>query len=145
MAIKYLTRLTAHLIANGVAVVGVDSDGLVSPSNLQSAADPIIAAFDDSDAAQLAWENLQARTTAQAQLDTDKSAALKISRAVAALTIDEINTLRQWLVSFKTEVAAATNLADLKTRVATLPNTPDRTLAQAVTAIKNKIDAGTVE
>jgi hypothetical protein len=61
-------------------------------------------------------------------------------RALAKIMIDEINVLSQWLASFKVEVAAATNLADLKTRVAGLPATPDRTLAQAKTAYKNLID-----
>lgn len=68
-----------------------------------------------------------------------------IQRAVADIARDEINILRQWLASFKIEVAAATNLADLKTRVATLPATPDRTLAQLRTAIKNRIDSGSID
>ena len=61
-------------------------------------------------------------------------------RALAKVLVDEINVLRQWLASFKTEVAAASNLADLKTRVAGLPATPDRTLVQAKTAYKNLLD-----
>ena len=66
-------------------------------------------------------------------------------RGTLLVAVDEINLLRQWLVAFKAEVAAATSLADLKTRVATLPNMPDRTVAQARNAIHAKIDAGEVD
>ncbi len=66
-------------------------------------------------------------------------------RAVAGILVDEINVLRQWLASFKVEVVAASNLADLKTRVAGLPATPDRTLAQAKTAYQNKVDSGAAD
>ena len=65
-----------------------------------------------------------------------------VQRAVAKITMDELNILRAWLASFKTEVAAASSLADLKTRVASLPATPARTIAQLKTAIKNEIDSG---
>jgi hypothetical protein len=61
-------------------------------------------------------------------------------RAVAALTVDELNDLRAWITSFKAEVAAASSLADLKTRVAALPNLPQRTYAQARTAVRNAVD-----
>lgn len=63
-------------------------------------------------------------------------------RAVALILIDEINNIRQWTGSFKAQVALASSLADLKTRVATLPNMPDRTLQQFKTAYTNKIDNG---
>lgn len=69
----------------------------------------------------------------------------KLLRALADIIRDEINILRQWDAAFKVEVAAASNLADLKTRVATLPATPDRTLAQLKTAIQNRIDSGQVD
>lgn len=71
--------------------------------------------------------------------------ALKLLRAVAAVLVDELNIARGWTVSFKAEVAAAASLADLKTRVATLPTLNDRTLAQAKTAILNKIASGDVD
>ncbi len=66
-------------------------------------------------------------------------------RAFADVVKDEINTLRQWTVSFKAEVAAATNLANLQSRVATLPTLNDRTLSQLKTALDNKIDGGGVD
>jgi hypothetical protein len=67
------------------------------------------------------------------------------NRSIAKLIIDEINDLRQWLVSFKAAVAAATTLADLKTRVAALPNMPDRTMSQAKSAYKALIDSGVLK
>lgn len=66
-------------------------------------------------------------------------------RAVAAVATDEINLLRGWIVSFKTQVAASASLADLKTRVASLPNMPDRTLVQFRNAVGAKIDSGAVD
>ena len=67
----------------------------------------------------------------------------KLQRCIADIMKDEINIVRQWTVSFKIEVAAASTLADLKTRVATLPTLNDRTLAQLKTLIINKLNAGT--
>ncbi|SRR6266545_6597808 len=145
MALIHVARLHQAIIAGDVAIVGVDANGIVSPSNLQTAAQSIIDAFDDSDAAQLSFENTQARAEAGNAIDNNKDEEHKLIRAIAAVIIDELNVLREWDVSFKVEVAAATSLADLKTRVATLPDLSDRTLAQAVTAIKNKINAGTVD
>ena len=66
-------------------------------------------------------------------------------RAVAAVATDEINLLRAWVAAYKVEVAASTTLADLKTRVAALPNMPARTLTQVRSAVAAKIDAGTVD
>lgn len=61
------------------------------------------------------------------------------SRAIVAVLIDEINALRGWMTSYKADVAASTSLADLKTRVAALPNLPARTGAQAKSAIAAKV------
>jgi len=145
MAIKYVARLHSNIVTGGVAIVSVDLDGIVSPANLQAAAQPIIDAFDDSDAAQLAFDNIEARARASDDIDNNKAGLYKSLRAEAKLIVNEINILRQWIVAFKVEVAAATSLADLKTRVATLPNLPDRTFEQAKTAMKNEVTAGTVD
>ena len=66
-------------------------------------------------------------------------------RAFADIVKDEINILRQWDASFKVEVAAANNLANLKARVAGLPDLPDRNLAQLRAAIDARIDSGGVD
>ncbi len=68
-----------------------------------------------------------------------------ILRALADILVDEINVVRGWLQTFKAQTAAATSLANLQTRVASLPDTPDRTLLQFKNAIKTAIDAGTVD
>jgi hypothetical protein len=100
--------------------------------------------FEVRDRAGDAWATGQKRGEAKVQYDGLAKEG-KILRAVVLVTLDEVNTLRQWLASFKAEVAASTSLADLKTRVAGLPNTPDRTGAQARTAIRNRIDNGSAD
>lgn len=60
-------------------------------------------------------------------------------RAVAKLMIDEINVLRTWLRDFQSVIAAANNLSDVKTGVASLSGVPDRNLAQAKAAYKTLI------
>jgi hypothetical protein len=55
--------------------------------------------------------------------------------------MDEVNNLRGWIVSFKAATAASSSLADLKTRVAALPNMPDRTTNQLVTALSTTLDS----
>lgn len=99
----------------------------------------------------------QLAAVTQEQVDAAKSAKFKVLtkayhegvqaenvalRATVALVVDELNILREWLSDFKTEVAAATNLANLQTRIASLPNMQDRTYQQAKTAIKTLIDNG---
>jgi hypothetical protein len=66
-------------------------------------------------------------------------------RAVAAVTADEINLIREWLTTFKAQTALATNLANFQSRVAGLGNMPERTLAQVRAAVLAKIDAGAVD
>ncbi len=66
-------------------------------------------------------------------------------RAAAGVLVDEINALRQWDMSLKSAVAAAVSLANLQSLVAALPTLPDRTLAQAKTAIQNKITTGAAD
>lgn len=114
----------------------------VSPPNLQTAAQPIIDAFDGSQAAQDTWqaeENESTANTFMLALDPNSRAY----RAVAGIMVDEINALRDWITSLKAAVASATTLADLKNRVAALDDLPDRTLAQAKAAFINKINQGT--
>ncbi len=73
-------------------------------------------------------------------LDSTPEPMARLARAVSLVTLDEINLLRQWITSFKAAVAAASSLADLKTRVAALSNTPDRTPAQLRNAVRNRIE-----
>lgn len=63
----------------------------------------------------------------------------KLFKAFADILVDEHNIWRAWLRDFKIEVAAATSLADFKTRVAGMDDTPDRTLVQLRAAILARI------
>ena len=51
-----LIRLDDSIKAAGVAIIGIDTDGNVSPASLQAAAQPTINSFDTSQAAQDLWE-----------------------------------------------------------------------------------------
>lgn len=62
-------------------------------------------------------------------------------KAIALTLLDEINLLREWIASFKAAVAASTSLANLQTRVAALPDMPDRTVQQAIQAVRTKAGA----
>jgi hypothetical protein len=111
----------------------------------QADAQTALAAFDWSGSAQTAYDTVQARAPALTTLNSATDPPGKLARATAAVLVDELNDIREWIAAFKVQVAASTTLADLKTRVAALPNMPDRTLAQAKTAIGNKISTGTVD
>lgn len=88
-----------------------------------------------------------AQTDDENQQDADGAESLfithprnrKLMTAYSDIIKDELNLCRGWIMSFKAEVAAAANLGDLQTRVAGLPDLPDRTLAQLKTAIQNRI------
>lgn len=76
---------------------------------------------------------------------TDRQIIGDIVAALALLTLEEINVLRQWITSFKAAVAASTSLADLRTRVAALSNTPDRTRTQLLSAVTAKLSDGSLD
>lgn len=99
---------------------------------------------DAIDAAELVVETANIRISAKESVVGFSPNPL-FQRAFADIIKDEFNLLRQWTRDFKTEVAAATNLANLQTRVASLPTLNDRTLAQLKTAIQNRIDDTTVD
>lgn len=125
-----------------VVILGAASAIVVATEpEQQAAAEAWLAnTLDWSDAAELAW----VRGVTAALLDA-KDDVITLLRGTVAVTMDEVNDLRQWVMGFKAAVAGAGTLAALKTAVAALPNTPDRTLAQARTAVKNKVTAGLVE
>lgn len=104
----------------------------------------IVNNFDWSDAAHSVWLNLQNRSLAKTFLDST-GANEKLIRAVADILKDEINILRGWITDFKTDVAAAVSLADLKVRISANPDLQDRTLVQLKTAINSKIDSGSID
>jgi hypothetical protein len=108
------------------------------------AANAIIAAFADTPEAQAAWESDQAKATAHDSVDAIHADA-KLLRAFADILKDELNILRAWLTDWKADVAAASSLANLQTRMAANSDLPARTLAQLKTALKNRINDGTAE
>ncbi len=150
-SIELTDRLYSELQNSAISVDGISgvvspynpATVLVYPSNLQASAQATINAFDGSQAAQDAWNAIPQDRKSAVLLINLTDAHARAFRAIAALTVDEINTLREWIVSFQAAVAAATSLANLQTRVAALPNLPDRTLAQAKSAFINKVNSGT--
>ncbi len=145
MAIKHLSQLHNAILGAGVAIVSVNSDGVVSPAALQGTAQPTINAFDDSDAAEAARLNIAARSIAGTVVDTDKGPHAKLLRAITAVLLDEFNLHALKINGILDAVDGAASLAALKTAIAAIPDHPQRTLPQLVTAIKNKINAGTVD
>lgn len=99
---------------------------------------------DAVDAAEAAAAITATRTGAKNSLTGFNSASLA-DRAKLDIIKDEFNIIRKWTRDFKTEVVAATNLANLQARVATLPTLNDRTLDQIKTALQNRVDDGTVD
>lgn len=105
----------------------------------------ILAAWNPGDAAAYAtWLAGDLRGADAAGLDAPTGES-RVLRAVVKVLVDELNALRQWDTAFKAATAAATTLADLKARVAALPNLPDRTLAQARSAIVTAVNAGAAD
>ncbi len=150
-SIQLTDKLFSELQNAALAIDGIS--GVVSPwnpatvvifpSNLQASAQATINAFDGSQGAYDTW--VTTVTAAQKEAVTfmqRADAQSKAYRAIAALAIDEINTLREWIVSFQAAVAAATSLANLQARVAALPNLPDRTITQAKSAFIAKVNGG---
>lgn len=116
-------------------VTDAGEDVAPDPTGTTSVGDPFDVAT---------YRNTAARAPAAACYD-GTGAEAKALRALAGVLVDELNALRQWVTSFKAACAAATSFADQKTRIAALANVPDRTLAQAKTAIQNKVNAGAVD
>lgn len=88
------------------------------------------------------------RAAADALLASDPSPASKLTRAVVLTALGEFNLLRQRLTDQDAAVAAATSLADLKSRWAAVAgNDPmaQRTAAQLRAAVKAQIDGGSAD
>ncbi len=149
--IELTDRLYSELQNAALAVDGIS--GVVSPynpvtvvvypSNLQAAAQSTINAFDGSQGAQDAWNAIPQSQKDAILLINLLDSYPRAYRAIAAILVDELNTIRQWIVAFKAQVALASTLADLKTRVAGLPDLPNRTLPQAKSAFISKVNSGT--
>ena len=75
----------------------------------------------------------------------DAAAEHKLLRAALFVLVDELNLRTTSFNALLAAVAAATSLADLKTRVAAITPYPTRTMQQAITAVTNKIDSGAAD
>lgn len=85
------------------------------------------------------------RTKAEAMV-ADLKAQNKLLRAALLTMGDEINILRGVLRDLKANTAAAPNtVGGIKGAIAAIPVLPDRTKAQAITAITNKLNSGTAD
>lgn len=84
------------------------------------------------------WKEGQLRE-AKADYDGWKDVPREALVAYLKVALDENNALRAWVQGLKAAVSNATSLADLKVRVAALPNMPERTGAQLKQAISNKL------
>jgi len=91
-------------------------------------------------AAQLANVKTQAKATV-ADVEPDEQSLARATRALALVTLSEVNNLRQWDAALKSAAAGAGTFAQFKTVIAALPNTSDRTAAQLRQAIRDQIDA----
>lgn len=94
------------------------------------------------DSTNVVIDPIPSRTTAVDLFMNDPQATAKVERAVILTIIDELNNIRQWLTALKAANNTATTYATLKTGISGLSNMPDRTSAQAKTAVQNKITAG---
>jgi hypothetical protein len=110
--ITHIARLHTTIVSAGVAITGVGSNALVTPAALQAAAQPTINAFDDSPAAQLAFENTQARSLAAGDIEANKGPLYKLLRALAAVIIDEINPLRAVVIGAASQTWDPANMTN---------------------------------
>lgn len=99
---------------------------------------------DAVDVARAANKIAGTRTRAKSRFDGQTTSGQSL-RCLADITKREVNIVRGWLVDFKVEVAASTSLGDFQSRVAGLPDLPDRTLAQLKSQIQTCIDDGDVD
>ena len=99
------------------------------------------AAIDAINQAQIVPNN---RVQAIATKDDTSQEGMRL-RALILILLDELNVIRTWTRDFKIEVSQASSLANLKTRVATLPDLTNRTLAQAKTAYESHINNGNAD
>ncbi len=124
------------------AVVGV-------PERYWKVVEPNVLEFtqaekDAQDAAEAAAADTALRAGAVSLFDGQVPLPLS-KRGHANLVLREINILRGWIMDFKVEVAATSNLANFKSRIAGLPDLADRTMVQAKTQIAADINDGTVD
>lgn len=114
----------------------------VASSVQRMEAQTIADSFDWSPATHATWLANKMRAMDALLLEGLAAGEVRAMRALILVMIEELNAIRTWTRDFKTQTAAATNLANFQSRVASLPTLGDRTATQARTAIRDKINAG---
>lgn len=117
----------------------------VVPTAQATCANTALAAFDWKQSTQDTWDLAHLRSDAATRIATDTDAEAKVYRAIAAVLVDELNLHALKVNAILDAVDAATSLADLKTRIGAIPDYPQRTPIQIITAIQNKLAGGTVD
>lgn len=97
------------------------------------------------DASVVVVDPIPLRTSAVDIAANDPSPISKVNRASLLVALDEINILRGRFTDIAADVAAATTLADLKTRWAARSALPDRTPTQLKTAVAAKLNSGSAD
>lgn len=110
----------------------------------QTAAQSFVTSFDWGEVAKTQRALVRLRAVAANAINLSDADA-KLARAIAAVLADELNLHALKINAILDAVDAATSLADLKTRIAAIPDYPQRTLAQIKTAIQNKLTSGAVD
>lgn len=131
------------LAATDPRPAGVSFD--VLPNNQKTCVQTALSTFDWQQVTQTAWDLLHLRSDASTRIQADTDSEAKLLRAIAAVLLDELNLHAAKINAILDAVDAATSLADLKTRIAAIPDYPQRTLSQVKTAIQNKLTGGTVD
>jgi hypothetical protein len=138
-------RAVEILTAAGKSFVSTSINGdTITVQSADPTAQAVLDAVDWSAEAHAAWQLLRMRRHATEHLDAAQKEAA-ILRALAMIVLDENNLLRDWITQFQAATAAATNLANLQTRVAALPSVPQRTAVQLRDAIKKQVTDGNVD
>jgi hypothetical protein len=127
--------LAKYAVKNGIPLA-VYNAATITPAE-QALVDAERAAYD---AAQAAVRTAALKQAIKTAYQAGAAAAERSDRAIVKLTVDELNDLRNWVMSFKAVVSGAGTFAALKTAVAGLPNLPARTYAQARNAYDNAVD-----
>jgi hypothetical protein len=144
-----LDRLTETIVRQGIPLAYVTGDPPnplltfqdVATTQQRDSAAQIVATFNWSIETHTQWLLTKSYEIASGYLNitTDE---VRVLRALVIVLIGEINSLRTWTRNFKAETAAATNLSNFQSRVATLATLTNRTAAEARQAIQEQINSG---
>ena len=80
-----------------------------------------------------------------AALTDSKNFQAKLLKSFVLTALDELNLHTTFEAAMLSAVAAASSLADLKTRFAAITPVPQRTKANLITAMTNQINAGNAD